>query len=69
MSRTRTDYAEGDRYGKHIINEIFHIVECGKGEWKWMQTVDGEPHELCHFISEKNMRDKMKEKDFYFERK
>lgn len=67
--KTRTDYAEGERYGKKIVNELYRIVEAGKVSWSWIQTVDGESHEFFHFISEKNMRQKMKEWDFYFERR
>lgn len=68
MSKKRTDYAKGCHNGKEIINELFRVVQAGKGSWLWIQTIDGVPHEKFKFISEKNMRDKMREWDFYFER-
>lgn len=68
MSKNRTEYAEGFRDGRKIINELFRIVEAGKRSWSWIQTIDGVPHEKFRFISEKNMRDKMREWDFHFEK-
>ena len=68
MSKRRTDYAEGYRDDRMIINELFRVVEAGKGSWIWIQTIDGVKHEKFRFISEKNMRDKMRMLDFYFEK-
>lgn len=66
--RDRVELAEKLVHGRHVVNELYLVRMGGKKEYEWIQTIDGTKRTLFHFISEKNMRDKMKEWDFHFQK-
>ena len=66
--RNRIEFAEKLENGRHVVNELYLVRMGGKKEYEWVQTVNGNKYVLFHFISEKNMRDKMKERDFHFQK-
>ena len=68
MNRNRIEIAEKTVDGRHILNELYVVRSAGKKEYQWLQTIDGVERVMFHFISEKNMRNKMKEWDFHFQK-
>lgn len=67
--KNRIELAETiNAQGQHVLNELYIERIGGKKEYQWFQTVENNKRLLFHFISEKNMRQKMREWDFYFEK-
>ncbi len=66
--RDRIELAEKTVNGRHVVNELYLVRMGGQKEYEWVQTINGTKRTLFHFISEKNMRNKMKEWDFHFQK-
>lgn len=68
MNRNRIEIAEKTVDDRHILNELYVVKIAGKKEYEWVQTTNGVKRTLFKFMSEKNMRNKMKEWDFHFQK-